>query len=172
MSRHAALALALLLVTSCDGRPRVTGPHLEEAPEGFAFDPNCRSARTFFLGRAPQSQRCYAENFSDAPDWITISTFEGATDEAAAGAARDQHEKQYAHAGTTEYTALLPLEIAGRPAWGFFETDFDHGKESSRTLYAVVSLDGTTYALDYVVHARHPLDEAQMRKVVKSFVAR
>ncbi len=181
MGRHAVPALFVLfallaplalLAPACDGRPQVDGPHLADPPEGFAFDPNCQSARTFLLGRAPRSQRCYEEHFSDAPDWITISTFEGPVDEAAANAARDAHEKQYGSPNVAEYSALQPLELAGRPGWCFFETDVYKGKTDSVTLYALVAVDGTTYALDYVVHARRPVDQAQMRTVLKSFAVR
>jgi hypothetical protein len=67
------------------------------------------------------------------------------------------------------YTDLEQLEIDGRPAWGFSETQWLDGEICAVSYRAIIPYESETFAVEFFSDIPQWLDAARQREVVSEF---
>lgn len=162
----ALLVSAALLAAGGSGCRVVEGPQLGAPPEKLGYTSSLMSARLPLPDRGKARQLGYV-GAGDSPDMVVITEYPGPTSRGDAERARDTYAARYT---STEYGPVEELEIDGRPAWGWTETQRIDGKVVARQYTAVVSYDDVTYSVEYSAHREPQIGEEHLRGTVESFV--
>lgn len=162
-----ALLVVGLGLAGCS-TPRLEGGIVTDVPPGFGFDANATGGRNAFPERDLLYERTWARiSMDDTYSGITVKAYAGplTADEAEA-----THRWQGERWGYADYSAIEPLTIDGRPAWGWLETQAKPGGPVLALTYrAMVGYDDETFLISYHSNQHEYLQEAHLRDVVTSF---
>jgi hypothetical protein len=162
-----------LAIAACYERPLREGPQLRRFPEGMKYDGNMSYGRLVFPERKPVRQRGYMSMpviGEDGPHTsIAITEYAGVTTEDEALRAQQAIAIRYPR---DKCTAIEPVTIDGRPAWGWFEHQYDHKSQERASLEwnVIVSYDATTYTIEFFSNDPKMWVPEMMKDVVSSFV--
>ncbi len=179
LSAYGLLRWATLLVVglmlsagaSCSG-PKREGPQVQDVPEGFIWDANASKARNIFPDERMVRQGAWTTMAIGDEDnsSIYITTYRGASDRYAIADAREDQVRRYGN--HVDFGPLEELEIDGRDAYGWLETQHYKGELSSYQYKAVVPYDTLSYAVEYYSSHQRFMDPEAMRVLVTSFIVR
>jgi hypothetical protein len=162
-------------LVGCSG-PEIDGPQIRGLTGGFAFDPNCRVARSEILDERPGPQRCFIKGWNkDTPDCIvTISEFPGGIDRDDVAATHQDFVARYQRCDEQqyciEYSEISECEVAGRRGWYYFELTRIADKQLSRVLHATIPWDEiTTYTISIDGNADQYRSENWLRHALTGF---
>jgi hypothetical protein len=164
-----SVALALLAAGCMGPRPVHRGPDVVKVPEGFIYDPGMQGGRNLFPARPKVLERGYttAAIADEENSNIYIAQYDGATTEDQVAEAVRAEQERYGYA---EYSALEPLTVDKRPAWGWSETQRrKDGTVAALEYRVVVSYDDATYLVEFFTSHQHFMDAARLKDVVASF---
>jgi hypothetical protein len=158
--------ISLLVQLSACSTPRMEGPNISDPPAGFVYDANASNGRNIFATEDILRQAAWIrpreEHFCD----ISMTEYTGSATRQDVQEALDYFIKKYSY---PTYGPLETITIDGHDAWGWQETQFYKGEQSSMTYRAVVSYEDRCWAIEF--YAKDPAwqNTERMKEIICSF---
>ncbi|MCA9726403.1 MAG: hypothetical protein KC729_01890 [Candidatus Eisenbacteria bacterium] len=148
-------------------QPMRDGPRIRQVPEGFIYDANASQARSVLLDVEKADEGAWIQmTLDDEHSSIFITRYAVGLDPRDVEAAYEAYVERYPAPG---YTRLEEIEIDGRPAWGFAQTQWTGDALCAVSYCAIIPYESQTFAVEFFSDMERWLDPVSQREVVSRF---